>query len=212
MEKEYFNKKLAFFICIGFIFSITIVLFTPLNGNLGKPLIVNQKPTKSDVIIVLSAGAYNTGLPDFETIIRLHKGMELYQKGYADKIICAGGVRYQSVEKSIAEIMKDTLIQNGIPGDRILIQDETTNTYRDITYLLNKFQNDFDFNKVIFVTSSYHTFRVKKILQKKYLAAKVISAEVCELNTVSWFERFYLFKNICREYGAIIYSKMRGWI
>jgi len=41
--------------------------------------------------------------------------------------------------------MKETLITYGVTN-------ETINTYNDITYLLNKYADKFDFNNSIFVT------------------------------------------------------------
>jgi len=187
------------------------VLFTPFTELLFKPLTVNERPYKSDAIVILSSGAYATGLPDFETLIRLRKGLELYREGWANKIICIGGIRYDKIQKSISDLMKETLILYGVPPNDILTQDETINTYNDVSYLLKKFEGEFNFDKTIFVTSSHHTYRVKQILRKKNVAARIVSAEPYHLMS-RWFERMRLFREVIREYGAIVYFKLRGYI
>ncbi len=191
---------------------LLIILFTPLTEQLYKPLIVNEEPEKSEVIVILSAGCYESALPDFRTLTRLTKGMELYNSSWADTIICAGGTCFNTENKSIARIMKETLVFFGVSRENILIQDETINTFNDITYLLNKFKSDYDFNSAIFVTSSFHTYRTKKVLEKKQIRATVVSAEPYELNPEAWSERIDLFKVVAREYAAICYFKVRGWI
>ncbi len=197
---------------VGINIFFAIILFTPLTEQLYKPLIVNEQPIKSEVIVVMSAGAYESGLPDFGTMVRLRKGLELYHNGWADRIICAGGIRYENINKSIAELMKQTLILYGVPPVNIKIQDETINTYNDIRYLTKNCEPDFDFNKAMFVTSSYHTYRVKRILHKMGLNASVISAEPFELMPTACSQRMDLFRNIIREYMAICYFKLRGYI
>ncbi len=189
-----------------------VILFTPLTEQLYKPLIVNEKPEKSEVIVILSAGIYDDGLLDFGTLVRLRKGLELYRNKLAGKIICAGGIRPENIDISIAEAMKETLVLYGIPDENILTEDETINTYNDITYLLKKFESRFNFNNSIFVTSSYHTYRTKKILEKKSVNAFVVSANPYELEPISRLERLSLFKLVIREYMVFFYYKIKGWI
>ena len=118
MTKALTYKTLIRIICListGLNLLLGIILITPLTEKLCKPLIVDEQPIQSDVIIVLSAGAYKIGLPDFATMVRLKKGLELYSKGFANNIICAGGVKYDKINKTIADIMRDTLILYNVP-------------------------------------------------------------------------------------------------
>ncbi len=191
---------------------LLIILFTPLTEQLYKPLIVDEPAVPGDVIVVLSSGGYTHGFPGFRTITRLLKALELYRQYPSRKILCSGGFRLKKADKTIAQVMKETLILYGIPGDDILVQDDTTNTYLDITALLERFREEFDFNNALFVTSSYHTYRVKKILLKKGVNAVVISANPWELYPSAWSERIDLFREIIREYGAICFFKLRGYL
>ncbi len=175
------------------------------------PLFVNDDIKKSAVIVILSGGAYESGLLDFDTFVRLKKGIELYRSGWADKIICSGGIWYNRLNKSIAELMKEWLIFYGVPSHALYVQDETKDTYHDINYTIHKFSKQFQFNNSIFVSSSYHTYRVKSVLNKMGIGASVISAEPYELYANS-LERFRLFKQIIREYLVIIYFKLYGYI
>jgi len=197
--------------CNLFIF---VVLFLPVMEILYKPLMHDEiiSSTKYQAIVILAAGLYRSGSPDFRTLVRLQKGRELYRQGRADRIICIGGIKEGSPAKSIAVVMKDTLVAHGISPNDILVDDETTHTYNDISHMLDKFGKDIDFNSAIFVTSSYHTYRVKKILEKKGLRAQVASAEPYELYPHEITERAGLFAEVIREYMSVSYSWLKGWI
>lgn len=204
----------------GFIFGSSVIfnmlifaiLFTPLTEQLYKPLKVSEQLQKSEVIVIPSGSGYECGALGFMTEVRLRKGLELYLDGWADKIICSGGSRFTGINKSIAELMRETLILYGVPPDDILTQDETINSYNDISYLLKKYEDNFDFNRSIFVTSSFHTYRVRQILRKKNIAVLVVSAEPYELRPRIWSERLELFRVVIREYLAICYFRLRGYI
>ncbi len=191
---------------------IAVIIFTPLTEQLYKPLIIDEALQRSEAIIILSGDSYSSGLPGFMTLTRLRRGLELYRNQWADKIICLGGSRLNKINKSISQIMKETLILNGLPPEDVLVQDETINTYNDISRLLTKFNKEFNFNKSIFVTSSFHTYRVKKILEKKGVDAIVVSSEPYELYPSFCAERLRLFGTIVREYFAICYFKIKGWM
>ena len=98
--------------------------------------------------------------------MRVKKGLELYRNNFGKTIISAGGVMVSEIDKSYAECMKEALIEYGVDENDIFLQDETSDTYHDIQFLTKKYAYLFDFNKAIFVTSSYHTYRVKSIFKK----------------------------------------------
>ena len=211
LKNKTVNKSIGYLSIITNII-LFIILFTPLAEQLYKPLIVDETAVPGNVIVILSSGGYDHGFPGFRTMTRLHKGLELFRQKPSRKIICAGGFRLHRANKTIAQVMKETLQLYGISGDNILVQDDTTNTYLDITTLLKRFKKKFDFNKALFVTSSYHTYRVKRILLKKGVNASVISANPWELYPNVWSQRLDLFREIIREYGAICYFKLRGYL
>ncbi|SDT85587.1 YdcF family protein [Desulfobacula phenolica] len=205
-------RKWFFITSISVNLCLAIILFTPLTKFLCRPLIVDEMVENASVVVVLSGGGYCSGQLDFNTLIRLKKGVELYRGGIGNKIICAGGVYFEMIGKSIALLMKEELVFQQIPESDILIQDETINTYNDITYLINKFKNQFNFDRAVFVTSEYHTRRVKLVLKKKGLDAKVVSAYPYRLEPIIWPERMAVFRDIAREYLAIFYFKLNDYI
>jgi uncharacterized SAM-binding protein YcdF (DUF218 family) len=205
-------RKPILWISLAINLAFFIIILTPLTEELYKPLIVDEPLKKSGVIVILSCGHHESGMLGFRTLVRLTKGLELYRAGWADKIICAGGNRYGNTNRSIAEAMKDTLVLYGVPAKDVFTQDNTKNTYNDINGLIQKYRGRFDFNRAIFVTSSYHTFRMKRILMKKNIKALVVSGEEVELHPIHATQRLDSFREVVREYGAICYFWLKGWI
>jgi uncharacterized SAM-binding protein YcdF (DUF218 family) len=204
------NIIIVFSLIINLI--MAVIFFTPLTEELYKPLLVNEPLRKSEAIIVLSGDGYSCGVLGMLTMTRINKALEVYRDKWADEILCVGGKWFPKINKSISEVMKEYLILYGIPEKNISVCDETNGTYYDINYMLKKFDKRFNFNNAIFVTSSFHTYRVKRILQKQGIKAIVVSAEQYELYPNFWATRFDLFKIIVREYLAIFCSKIKGWI
>lgn len=206
------KKKVKFTIFILSLFlnsCLFIILFTPITELLYKPLIVDEKPQKSEVIVILSStDAFDTtnGFPDFSTLARLQKGLQLYRDGYADKIICTGGSKLKSTQKSYAQIMKDTLLLYGIPENDIHIQDDIEgnwNYYKNLLEMVKTFKGKYDFDNSIIVTSSQNTYRIKKLFLKQNIKAIVVSAEKYALRPSNWHERFGLFRDVANEYWAV---------
>jgi len=189
-----------------------VVLFSPLTEKLYQPLLINEPLKKSEAIVVFSGDGYACGTLGMLTLTRMHKAIQIYRAGWAPKIFCIGGKRFPKIGRSISEVMRDYLILYGIPKEDILISDRARGTREDINLMLDEFGKKYDFHNAMFVTSSFHTFRVKKLLQKKNIEAPVVSTDRYELYPNFWATRLDIFKFVVREYLAICYSKVKGWI
>ncbi|MBF0193642.1 MAG: YdcF family protein [Magnetococcales bacterium] len=192
---------------------VAVILFTPLTEILYKPLIVDEPPGQGEVIVVFSSGFFPDDLPDFATSVRLRRGVELYRKGVAPKILCLGGGWFSKEGLTLSQAMAQELRNHYyIPAEDIIALSETDHTYDDITSMVAKFGDQFNFNNAVYVSSAYHTFRIKKILLKKGITGPVVAAAAYELYPRKAIERIYSFRKVSREYAAIIYSWLFGWL
>lgn len=212
-----FRQRLnRWFVRIVLVFNagLAIVLFTPLSEAMYRPLIVDEPPpTQAEAIIIFSAGMFRDGTPNHNTLMRLRRGVELYRQGIAPKIITLGGGWQTSNSLTLAEIMQKELAERlCVPNEAIIAHDETSHTYDDITSLMHRFEKQIDFNRAVFVSSSYHTYRIKRILVEKNISGAVIAVAPYELSPRQSVERLAFFKEICREYAAILYSLVAGWL
>jgi uncharacterized SAM-binding protein YcdF (DUF218 family) len=192
---------------------VAVVLFTPITEILYKPLIVDETPGKGELIVVFSSGFFPNDLPDFATTVRLRRGVELYRNGVAPKILCLGGGWKSEAGLTLSQSMAQELKnQYYIPPEDLLALSETSHTFNDITSMVEKYGDQFDFNKTVFVSSAYHTYRIKQILLKKGITGPVVAAAPYELYPRKVIERVYSFRKVSREYLAIIYSWLSGWL
>lgn len=189
-----------------------MVLFSPFAALLASPLIVKEAiPARASAIVVLSAGVDQEGVPDAQTLTRLSRGFELFVDGVAPVIITAGGPKVGE-NMTFASCMRDQLLRWGVAPDKALVHDETEYTHNDIAGMLDMYGDTIDLDRAVFVTSSYHTYRVKQVLAKQGSRAVVTSAGSYLLQPGRMGERLEVFVCTVREYLAIAVSKVMGYI
>ncbi|MEO5334128.1 MAG: YdcF family protein [Magnetococcus sp. YQC-5] len=193
-------------------FFVILLLTTPMAESLYPVLYFTETPIKSQAIVVLPAEQYLNGQPGMNSLMRIKKSVQLFRAGYADTIICAGGRHMTGYPMSLCQAMREELLSHGIPEQAVLVVDQSQNTYNDLNQLVKNLHSRFDFNQVLYVTSAYHTYRVRKILDKMNIKGHVIAADPYQYHAYTAAERPLLLKEIVREFLALIYFKMRGYI
>lgn len=119
-----FGKNLKKYMLAFFLFSI-IVIEIPI-------IAVGQlsKPEPGDTIIVLGAKLIGSQ-PSTMLRLRLDKAIRLYQQGYASTIIVSGA-KGADEDTSEAAAMQRYLINQGIPENKIIIEDKSYNTFQNL--------------------------------------------------------------------------------
>lgn len=119
-----FTKKLKNYI-LGFVLLTIIIVEVPIIavGHLAKP-------EPGDAIIVLGAKLIGSE-PSTMLRLRLDEAIKLYTQGFASTIIVSGA-RGADEETSEASAMRTYLIDKGIPSDKIIIEDNSFNTYQNL--------------------------------------------------------------------------------
>lgn len=121
------------------------------------------KPVKSDAIIVLGCAVYGYHpSPFFQA--RLDEALRLYKNGYAKYIIVSGG---KGAGELISEARagKDYLIGEGIPGDMILMEDNSFSTYENL-YFSKKIMHMESLKTAIVVSNKFHLKRASLIAKR----------------------------------------------
>lgn len=196
-----------------FSFSVLLFIFTFTNINklFLSPLVRNEAPVEVDVIIVLGGGVVedSRSLP-WSVQERVRKAIDLYQAGYIDNMILAGGlVKGQSYSES--EIMRVYAEILGVaPGD-IFEESASRDTYENAINSINIMKQS-DWSTAMIVTSDYHTKRACKVFEKQKLEIECISAPRDEGFKNDPFRRLIDSRSIFREYFATVYYFVRGYI
>ena len=126
---------------------------------------MNHQLKKADCIFVL--GSHDIRVADYSA--------DLYLKGLAPYIIFSGGLGSLTTnifEKSEAEIFADIAISKGVPKDKIIIENKSTNTGENVLFTKEILkQRGLDFNSFILVQKPYMERRTyvtfKKIWPEK---------------------------------------------
>lgn len=130
-----------------------IITIDGLNDNLGK----------SDAAVVLGNKVELDGTPSARLQGRLDKAIELYEKGYFDYIIVSGGFGKEGFSEAI--VMKEYLIEKGIPSDSILVDEVGNDSYMTAKNT-KKIMEKMDFHTVTIVSQFYHITRTKLAFHK----------------------------------------------
>jgi uncharacterized SAM-binding protein YcdF (DUF218 family) len=89
--------------------------------------------------------------------LRLDEAIKLYEAGYAPTIIVSGA---QGPDESISEAasMKAYLLNHGIPAERILLEDQSFNTYQNLANS-HKIMQENNLRTAVIVSNASHIRR-----------------------------------------------------
>ncbi len=157
----------------------------------------------SSITIVLSGGiTYHDGEEQLSrsTFKRLYEGFIIAKKTKG-KILVSGGKIFNNESVASSHIMKKVLIQFGFPKSKIMVQDQSRNTYEDAIYskkLLSKTR----INKIYLVTSAMHMRRSLDIFSKVFETTKIIPVPTDfivdeKINVLQFFPNFGVFFTNC---------------
>jgi uncharacterized SAM-binding protein YcdF (DUF218 family) len=220
----------------GILFLMVIILaFTSLpfwaRYNLGKSEAFVPQNTKT--ILVMGGG----GFPSESVLMRLWYTSELAQKFPQSKVIIATPGDTLDPKSTICQ-MENELIRSGIFTDRIIIECEGLNTRDQALRAYKLFENGSFNEPLVIVSSPEHIFRTvlsfekagfKKVsgtpameamletdlkLKNKKLGGNENIPDVG--NSISIRYKFWDYLKyeiiVAREYAAIAYYKVKGWI
>jgi len=141
--------------------------------KLYKWLAIVDEPKKSDLIFLFGGDAKEIA----------HKGLELYKQNYAPLILVTGntGTFGPHWKEPCADVFAKYLVENGIPKDKILIQNTSTNTPEDILNSLPILKkHNLDLKQIIIVSRPVHQRRAKATFEAQYPDIVELINQPCE--------------------------------
>ena len=127
-------------------------------------------PEDMDCILVLGCGVDAQGRPKPMLHDRMTVAVELYEKGWADKLLLSGdnsGPVYNEVGA-----METFALEHGVPNEALLLDNEGFNTDASI----RRARDVFGMERVVIVTQEYHLFRALFLAESYGLEASGVSA------------------------------------
>ncbi len=132
-----------------------------------------------DVAIVLGA-ALRDNEPSLALKERLNHALAWYEQGKFSTIIVSGGYDYDEATLTEAEGMKGYLVAQGIPEERILLENKATSTYENLLFSQHMMDEQ-GFRSAVIITHSYHGARALDISQYLQYEDPVISTTESEV-------------------------------
>ena len=124
-----------------------------------------------DCIIVLGCLVRSEGNPSAMLEDRLHRGVELYEAGVAQKLLMTGDHGRTNYDE--VNTMKQYAIDEGIPSQDIFMDHAGFSTYESMYRARDIFQA----KKVLIVTQEYHLYRSIYVAQALGLEAYGVAAD-----------------------------------
>lgn len=152
---------------------------------------------KVDYIITLGSGIRSEEVPPLLKS-RLDKAIEYYHKNPNAKIVVSGG---QGADEPVSEAfaMKKYLLSQQIPEAQILVEDQSTTTFENMTFSKKIIFDDWKIKDhtptVLFSTNNYHVLRGALYARKAHLKAEGIGAPTA---------LYFLPTALIREYIALL--------
>jgi vancomycin permeability regulator SanA len=126
-----------------------------------KPAQINGNELKYDVAVVLGAAVWRKTEPSPIFKKRIERAYELYTDGIVDRIQLTGG--NAPGELSEAESARNYLLSLGMKSDDILIENISSQTSQQISFIKRQLIENQNFGKVVIVSNNFHLDRVKEI-------------------------------------------------
>ncbi len=179
------------------LFGGLLALICPLLLIFEIPIITaaySDLPADTDYLIILGAGVNGT-TPSLSLLDRLEAATD-YLHTHSDCMVIVSGGQGAGEDISEADAMKTYLLNQGIQQNRIIIEDQSSNTIENITFSYQLISTKNKNSTVAIVSSEYHIFRAK-------LIAKNLGHDVYALAapTTNWLLKINYF---LREVPALV--------
>ena len=187
---------------------LAIVMFTPLvpwwARKLGGPM---DDPT-GQVLIVLSGDALEDGVIGESSYWRSVYAVRAYKKTPFAKVIISGGGRLH-----VSTTMRDFLVSQGVPQDRVVAEDRSTST-RESAINTKELLGGMPSGpgRPVLLTSDYHMFRAARAFRKAGLDVAPRPFPDASKRSSSLAARWPILFELCEEAVKSGYYRVRGWI
>lgn len=163
---EIMKKKMVFLLSIVSIVSVVDIASTVLwfRAIVGDDQIVQPKPAQVAVILMANFDQKFKALGK-QTLRSVFYGESLYRQGLIAKIFCVGGARPRKNFFG-SELMKQTLIDMGLPSEKILTENQSYDS-KSNWRIAHQIISANQWKTVIIIASPLHIYRLKRIVFDK---------------------------------------------
>jgi uncharacterized SAM-binding protein YcdF (DUF218 family) len=106
--------------------------------------------------------------------------------------------------------MRDFLVFNGVPAERIRVEDNSVNTHQNASFTARMLAGQA--GRIVLLTSDSHMFRARRCFAKEGVTVAASAVPDVLKRAREYGARPELFIGELRETASIIYYWYRGWI
>lgn len=158
----------------------------------------------ADVIVVLGARVEADGRPGSDLTSRTYRAVDLWQAGYAPRIVCTGGFKDEPL--SAASVCKRFAVELGVPDSLVFLADGSSNTVED-AQATAQLMAARGWRTAILVSHPLHLFRARWLFSRAGIDA-VTSPTSTETARIFLPLRVWYAG---REAAAVVVTALHGW-
>lgn len=125
-------------------------------------------PRKADVAIVLGAAVWDEA-PSPGLKERLNEALLLYKEQYVPFLIVSGGLG-DGKEVDEATVMKKYLVENGVPEERIILENQARSTFQNLEFS-KELMEKHSLQTALVVSHDYHLARALDMAHALHITA-----------------------------------------
>jgi uncharacterized SAM-binding protein YcdF (DUF218 family) len=188
----------------------SLLFYTNVPWALAEPLRIVEAPRPADAIVVLAGGVGESGQAGGGHQERVKMAVELYQRGFAPRMVFESGYVFAFEE---AVIMRDLAMSLGVPSEAIVLETQGRNTYDQIIRVRDVLRAR-QWRRILLVSSPYHMRRALLVWRKQAPEIEVVATPVPKSQFYAHARGANLdqLRGLAREYAALAAYWWRGWL
>jgi uncharacterized SAM-binding protein YcdF (DUF218 family) len=160
-----------------------------------------------DTLIVLGGSVLGDGVIGENSYWRAIYGSIAYREGGFRHVVISGGRHEGPV---IGEPIRDYLRCQGVPDDRIVVENRSTSTRENALFTAQLLRGKP--GRMVLLTSDYHMYRAWRAFRKAGLEVQPRPVPDVRRRALSITGRWPAFLDLARESVKIAYYWWQGWI
>ena len=159
------------------------------------PLVAARRGGPVAAVVVLGSGLIRGRVPPL-LAARLHRGQALFEKfPYVSPVLVTSGGKGRDEPVAEASAMADYLVGEGVPRDRLIIENRSRTTEQNLRYSAELLHERGIVGPVAAVTNNFHAFRAALLMRRLGIAGYSVGAPTA---------RYYWPTAVIREFVAVL--------
>jgi len=202
-----------------FLFFIIYILLSyyhaPILTRIGRYLIVEHPPEKSDLIVCLAGGNIERGLATADAYKeglapRIYISREEVPDGY--DLLEETGLKYPKQVDLLTMLLKES----GVPESAILTGESTVKSTMEEAQAVRKEVGKRELQSIIIITSPTHTRRTwltyRHVFEDSNVRILVMSSKYSKFRPEDWWEKRRYIREVIIEYEKLIYYTLKYFL